>query len=184
MKRIIISIFTILLINSCASKTGKLELKNKFSDKILTANGFDNLELGIPFKVIKTKFSNYNFHEEPDFWGYIFTDSNSTFKLFLTVYNDTLQGITVTDTNFILFNGLKVGDGILNIKKLYPTIPLIFNHHDDAEQFLIHNINNYVFIDIESDSNKLLGCYKNDFPDSTYEYSVNGKITSIGIFRK
>jgi len=184
MKKEIIVIFAILLINSCASKTGKLELKSSFSDKILTAKGFNNLELGTPFKVIKTKFSNYKFQEDAEFFGYTFSDSNSTFEMFLSVYNDTLQGITISDTNFVLFNGLKVGDGILKIKKLYPNIPLIYNQHDEAEQFQIHSNNNYILIDIKSDNDNLLGSYKNDSSDSTYEFNVNGKIISIGMFRK
>ena len=169
---------------SCATKSTKKYVNIDLTNQVLTCKGFENLELGTPFKEIKKRFSDFKFKEEQEFWGYILSDTDSKFKIFLTVYNDTLQGITISDTNFRFYNGLKPGDEIIKVKQLYPNTPITYNLHDESEQFVIQDNYSTIIIDVISNNNSLIGKYKNELPDSTLNYNDNGRIISIGVFRK
>ncbi|MCL2132283.1 MAG: hypothetical protein FWH36_07530 [Lentimicrobiaceae bacterium] len=169
-----------------------------FAEKIITdIKGLEDLTIGVPFSVIKEKYSNYVFKEEPDFWGYRFSDSAKTFRLFLTVYSendgdDTLQGISFSDTCFKLYNDLKGGDPISKIKEKYPNIPIYYNEHDSGEEFKIEDANSIIRIEVDPNNNgELLGEYKKNeddpwrpFEEKTLKYRTDGKIISINVYRK
>ncbi len=180
----IISILILLFNFSCSPKSKLKENESLVISKVLTAKGLGGLELGTPFSEVKKRFSDYRFQEEIEFWGYMLTNPDSSFKIFLSVYDDTLQGVTISDTKFRLFNGLRAGDGVIKIKQLFPSVPLTYNLHDDAEQFVVQDVNSLFLINVISNDGKLLGDYKNELPDSTFNFRFNGKIESIGVFRK
>lgn len=166
---------------SCSSSG---EIKSNYTQsRILSFNGLKNLEIGMPFKMVKSNFPSCDFKPEPEFWGYSMTDSKASFNLFLNVYDDTLQGITIFDSSFALYNGLRVGDNIEKVRKAYPGIYIYYNNHDSEEEFVVHGDKVKIVISITPDDDSLLGIYQGDFPDSTSDFRSNGKINSISIYR-
>ncbi len=152
-------------------------------DKVLTKSGIGKILLGAPFEKIREDYSIYKFKEEPEFWGYTFSDSKESFRMFLTVINDTLEGITLNDTNFRLDNGLRVGDPISRIKKEYPNLTIYFDHHDEVEYFEMFEQSTVLRIEVESNEQGYLGKYNSEVQDSATEYNINGKILTLGMFR-
>ncbi len=182
--------FRLLLISmiflSCTGMDYNLNIEvsknHEFTYRVLTKKGIGDIIIGKTFQEIKNIYSNYKFEYFEEFYGYSFSDSNNTFKLFLTVIDDTLTGITISDKNFKLENGLMIGSSISEIKKNYPKTPINYNQHDEEEMFEITNEQSFFDIRVESNDNKILGKYKKDVYDSTIDYRLNGKITSISVF--
>ena len=185
-----LKVFKIIILLVVLSSCTPLKEINKepitTSTKIINCNGYGELVFGMTLSEIQNKFPSYTMKEYPEFWGYTFTDTLKNENLFLTIIDDTLTGISFANRIFSLENGLKPGDNILKFKNLYPTIPILYNFHDDVEEFELIDSNCVINIELHSNKkNKLLGKYNNkNIHDIAYKYSTNGYIEIISIYKK
>lgn len=185
MKRIELIIIIGLLLTSCSNR---VDSKTEITQQVLiadtlTENGIGCLVIGKSFYLIRSEMKNYKLEYIPDFGGYKLYIPHNNLELFLSVINDTLEGVTVSKGNVVTKSGLHIGTQLSKFRSIYPTIPIQYDNLNEAERFCIKNKKTTLELYVQSNNEeRILGNYEETIYDTSLNYDLNGKIISMSIY--
>lgn len=172
-------VFLLFCLSSCILTEKKIGHENDNIKGISIRELISEDIINLPISEVKNTYKQLTFKINEEFSGYEVSNSKKTMFLFLSVLNDTVKGISLTQKNAIFYNGLRIGDSIKSLNKYYQNLIIEFDNLNNLERFVISDNRCKLVVYVTSNDENILGIYNSDLFSTSKKFSSNGFIQSI-----